>query len=140
MRVDQKQFQELKLSHSVCEPKAIPRVKTSHRTMLPERNLSFSCLSIRHGGDVRSCPAYGTHGCGEAHFSMRWRAAMIPAAPETKKEYAIYLKKNVEKRRESGKPQKKRRESGKPQHTPKHVAQLYLPSKHSLFAQQHYHQ
>ena len=60
---------------------------------------------------------------------MRWRAAMIPAAPETKKEYAIYLnKKNVEKRRESGKSQKKRRESGKPQNTPKHVAQLYLTS------------
>ena len=48
------------------------------RRLLPELNLGFSCLSVRHGGDVHGCPAYCMHGCGEARFSMRWRAAMVP--------------------------------------------------------------
>ena len=34
--------------------------------------------SLVRYGDVRSCPAYGLHGCGEARFSMRWQAAMVP--------------------------------------------------------------
>ena len=46
--------------------------------VLPERQLGFSCLSIRHGGDVCNCPAYGVRGCSEARFSMRWCAAMVP--------------------------------------------------------------
>lgn len=48
-----------------------------HRHVQPEMQLGFSCLTIRHGGDVRSCPAYGAHSCGEARFSMRWRSAMV---------------------------------------------------------------
>ena len=48
------------------------------RCISRQERLGFSCLSIRHGGDVCNCPAYGMHGCGQSRFSMGWLAAMVP--------------------------------------------------------------